>query len=62
MLQKYQKDNFAVSESYRLYNEFVPEYLQGQPRSVILHCLSRIMQVDSQINQWNKWTGLANLW
>ena len=42
MLQKYQKENFAMSESYRSYNEFVPKYLKGRPRSVILHCLSRI--------------------
>ena len=42
MLHKYQKQNFAMSELYRSYNEFVPEYLRGRPRAVILHCLSRI--------------------
>ena len=46
MLQKYQKQNFAMSESYRMYNEFVPSYLQGRPRPVILHCLSRIRKAD----------------
>ena len=46
MLQKYQKENFAMSESYRSYNEFVPEYLKGRPRSVVLHCLSRIRKAE----------------
>jgi hypothetical protein len=46
MLQKYQKENFAMSEFYRSYNEFVPEYLKGRPRSVILHCLSRIRKAE----------------
>ena len=46
ILQKYQKENFAMSESYRSYNEFVPDYLKGRPRSVILHCLSRIRKAD----------------
>ena len=46
MLQKYQKENFAMSEPYRSYNEFVPDYLKGRPRSVILHCLSRIRKAD----------------
>ena len=42
MFHKYQKQNFAMSESYRSYSKHVPEYLRGRPRSVILHCLSRI--------------------
>lgn len=42
MFRKYQKQNFAMSESYRSHNEFIPEYLRGRPRAVILHCLSRI--------------------
>lgn len=46
MLRKYQKENFAMSEFYRSYNEFVPEYLKGRPRSVILHCLSRIRKAE----------------
>ena len=46
MLQKYQKENFAMSESYRSYNEFVPEYLKGWPKSVVLHCLSRIRKAE----------------
>lgn len=46
MLQKYQKQNFAMSESYRSYNDFVPKYLQGRPRSVILHCLARIRKAE----------------
>ena len=46
MLRKYQKENFAMSEFYRSYNQFVPEYLKGRPRSVILHCLSRIRTAE----------------
>ena len=46
MLQKYQKQNFAMSESYRSYNEFVPKYLQGRPKAVILHCLARIRKAE----------------
>ncbi len=42
---KYQKENFAMSKFYRSYNDFVPDYLQGRPRKVILHCLSRMQKV-----------------
>lgn len=42
LFHKYQKQNFTMSETYRSYNECIPEYLRGRPRSVILHCLSRI--------------------
>ena len=42
---KYQKENFAMTESYRSYNDFVPDYLRGRPRKVVLHCLSRIQKV-----------------
>ena len=33
--------NYRTSSSYRTYNEFVPSYLHGRPRQVILHCLER---------------------
>ena len=39
--QSYVLPNLKASEWYRTYNEFVPEFLRGRPRSVILHCLSR---------------------
>lgn len=43
---KYQKENFAMTEAYRSYNDFVPVYLRGRPRKVILlHCLSRMQKV-----------------
>ena len=42
---KYQKENFAMTESYRSYNDFVPDYLRGRPRKVVIHCLSRIQKV-----------------
>ena len=33
--------NVKVTEWYRRYKNFVPEFLRGRPRSVILHCLDR---------------------
>ena len=39
--QRYVLPNLQASEWYRKYNDFVPEYLRGRPRSVILHCLNR---------------------
>lgn len=38
---KYLFLNYKVSSSYRTYNDFVPSYLHGRPRQVILHCLER---------------------
>jgi len=46
MFRKYQKQNFAMSESYRSYNECVPEYLRGRPKAIILHCLSRLRKAQ----------------
>ena len=31
-----------MSETYRSYNSFVPSFLKGRPRSVIIHCLQRM--------------------
>ena len=31
-----------MSETYRSYNSFVPEFLRGRPRGVITHCLQRM--------------------
>ena len=39
--QKYVFLNFRQSDQYRCYNELVPNYLQGRPREVIIHCLDR---------------------
>lgn len=39
--RNYVMQNLKSSEMYRSYNNFVPEYLRGRPRSVILHCLDR---------------------
>ena len=33
--------NVKVTEWYRRYKTFVPEFLRGRPRSVVLHCLDR---------------------
>lgn len=41
MYHKYQFENFQMSEDYRAYNEFVPEYLQGRPPKIIRHCMER---------------------
>lgn len=38
---KYMFQNYAMSADYRSYNEFVPLYLRGRPRTIILHCLGR---------------------
>ncbi len=41
MRQMYVFKNYKQSGSYRSYNKFVPPYLQGRPKQVILHCLDR---------------------
>ena len=40
--QKYLFDNFKLGAAYRSYNDIVPQFLQGRPRKVILHCLQRM--------------------
>lgn len=39
--QRYVLPNLKASEWYRRYNDFVPGFLRGRPRSIILHCLNR---------------------
>ena len=39
--QKYLFLNYKQSSQYRSYKSFVPEFLHGRPRSVIIHCLER---------------------
>jgi len=39
--QKYLLRNYQMSGTYRAYKDFVPSYLHGRPRNVIVHCLSR---------------------
>ena len=39
--QKYLFLNYKQSAQYRSYKSFVPEFLHGRPRSVIMHCLER---------------------
>ena len=41
MWQKYVFQNYKLSTEYRAYSMDIPAYLQGRPRSVILHCLQR---------------------
>lgn len=48
--RNYVMQNLKSSEMYRSYNNFVPEYLRGRPRSVILHCLDR----KSRGNKYDK--------
>ena len=38
---KYLYLNYHMSETYRKYNDFVPDYLHGRPRQTIIHCLDR---------------------
>ena len=33
--------NLKVSEWYRQYRSFVPDFLRGRPHSLIIHCLER---------------------
>ena len=40
--QKYLMKNYQMSETYRTYKDFVPDYLRGRPRGVIIHCLQRM--------------------
>ena len=39
--QRYLFLSYKTSLSYRTYNDFVPSYLHGWSREVILHCLER---------------------
>ena len=39
--QSYVLPNLKTAEWYRRYNDFVPRFLRGRPRSVILHCIDR---------------------
>ena len=41
MWQKYVFQNYKLSTEYRAYSSDIPTYLQGRPRSIILHCLQR---------------------
>ena len=47
--QSYVLPNLKTAERYRWYNDFVPRFLRGRPRSVILHCLDR----QSQSNKYH---------
>ena len=38
---KYLYLNYQMSDNYRRYNDFVPGFLRGRPRQVIIHCLER---------------------
>ena len=38
---KYLYMNYQMSDTYRRYKDFVPEYLHGRPRQIIVHCLER---------------------
>ena len=36
-----------MSDNYRQYNDFVPGFLRGRPRQVIIHCLEKKAVVKS---------------
>ncbi len=44
--QKYLFKNYQMSETYRSYNQFVPSFLRGRPRNVIVHCLQRMKKSE----------------
>ena len=48
--QSYVLPNLKASEWYRRYNDFVPGFLQGRTRSIILHCLDRQSQSSKYDN------------
>ena len=54
-----------MSETYRSYNSFVPEFLRGRPRSVIIHCLQRMKKsqrfTNTDIEFRNETNGLFHL-
>ena len=39
--QKYLLLNYKQSPQYRSYKSFIPPFLHGRPRSIIVHCLER---------------------
>ena len=49
--QKYLMKNYQMSETYRTYKDFVPDYLRGRSRGVIIHCLQRIEKGKNSTNQ-----------
>ena len=59
--QKYLFLNYKQSDMYRTYKSFVPSYLQGRPRSVILHCLERrskaLKYISSDVTVLDEATG-----
>ena len=54
-----------MSETYRSYNSFVPEFLRGRPRSVIIYCLQRMKKsqrfTNTDIEFRNETNGLFHL-
>ena len=57
--------NLKSSEWFRKYSDFVPDFLRGRPRSVILHCLdrqSRSSKYCSDDVQVGEKEGLFTVW
>ena len=44
---KYLYLNYQMSDTYRTYNDIVPDYLRERPRQVIIHCLERKAAAES---------------
>ena len=40
-----------MDPTYRAYNSHVPNYLQGHPKKVILHCLGREEKARRQLSE-----------
>ena len=49
--RKYLFLNFQMDPTYRAYNSHVPNYLQGHPKKVILHCLGREEKARRQLSE-----------
>ena len=49
--RKYLFLNFQMDPTYRAYTTHVPNYLQGRPRNVIIHCLEREEKVRKTLSR-----------
>ncbi len=41
LFQRATTNIYQMTDTYRKYNDFVPEYLRGRPCQIIVHCLER---------------------
>ena len=65
MCQKYLFLNYKQTSHYRSYKSFVPTFLHGRPRSVVLHCLERqtksLKYTKDDVHDINEKEGVFNV-